>query len=82
MKLTLRVKVMVIPLTLMFISTFFLIGVSLWVANHLWQDMVEDLSVSQAGLAAKSLASVETQALTIASMVAEVPGVKDASNGP
>lgn len=78
MKLTLRLKVMVIPLALMFVSTFFLISVSLWVANHLWQDMVEDLSVSQAGLATKSLASVETQALTIASMAAEVPGVKDA----
>ncbi len=78
MKLTLRIKVMIIPLTLMFLSTFFLIGASLWVKNHLWQGMLDELSSSQSGLAEKSLASVETQALTLAAMAAATPGVQEA----
>ncbi len=78
MKLNLRMKVMVIPLALMFLSTVFLVGVSLWVENHLWQGKVNELSLSQAELAKKSLDSVKTQALTIASLAAEIPGVKDA----
>ncbi len=78
MKLTLRTKVMIIPLILMFLSTFFLVGVSLWVENHLWRTMVDGLSLSQAELAKKSLDSVKTQALTIASMAAKIPGVEDA----
>ncbi|MEN8258510.1 MAG: methyl-accepting chemotaxis protein [Thermodesulfobacteriota bacterium] len=78
MKLSLRIKVMVIPLTLMFLSTFFLIGVSLWVKNHLWQGKVEELSLSQAGLASKSLASVERQSLALAAMAAATPGVQEA----
>lgn len=78
MKLTLRIKVMVIPLILMFLSTFFLIGASLWVKNHLWQSKLDELSLSQSGLAEKSLASVETQALTLAAMAAATPGVQEA----
>ncbi len=78
MKLSLRSKVMVIPLALMFLSTFFLITVSLWLTNHLWQEKQDELSLSQAALATKSLASVETQALTLAAMAAATPGVQEA----
>jgi methyl-accepting chemotaxis protein len=78
MKLTLRVKVMVIPLTLMFLSTFFLIGVSLSVKNRLWTNTTDDLFRSQAALAEKSLAGVETQALNLAAMAAAIPGVQEA----
>ncbi len=78
MKFSLRVKVMVIPLVLMFLSTSFLIGVSLWVKNYMWQNKMDELSLSQAGLASKSLASVKTEALTLAAMAAATPGVQAA----
>lgn len=78
MKLSLRIKVMVIPLILMFLSTLFLVAGALWVENHLWRDMVDELSQSQAELARKSLRSVENEALTIAAMAAEIPGVVEA----
>lgn len=78
MKMSLRIKVMVIPLVLMMLSSIFLIGMSLWVENYLWQGKVNELSVSQAALAKKSLDSVQTQALTIAAMAAAIPGVQEA----
>lgn len=78
MKLSLRTKVMVIPLTLMAVSTIFLITVALWLTSHLWQERTSELSLSQSGLAIKSMASVETQALTLAAMAAATPGVQEA----
>jgi methyl-accepting chemotaxis protein len=78
MRFGLRFKVMVIPLVLMFLSTVFLISVSLWVENHLWTKKVEELSQSQAKLAKKSLAALEKQAITIAALVSELPGVEEA----
>lgn len=78
MRLSLRTKVMVVPLILMLVSSIFLIGMSLWVENYLWQEKVNELSVSQAALAKKSLDSIKTQALTIAAMAAAIPGVQKA----
>ena len=71
-------KVMFIPLIIMFVSTSFLVGVSLWVKNHMWQEKIDELSLSQSMLAEKSLESVKTQASTIAAIASEVPGVKEA----
>ncbi len=78
MRLSLRTKVMVVPLILMMISSIFLIGMSLWVENYLWQEKVNELSASQAALAEKSLSSIKNQALTIAAMAAAIPGVQKA----
>ncbi|MFW8601404.1 methyl-accepting chemotaxis protein [Desulfobacterota bacterium M19] len=78
MRLSLRLKVMVIPLVLMTMSSVFLIGMSLWVENYLWQEKINELSTSQAALAKNSLDSVKTQALTIAAMAAAIPGVQEA----
>ncbi|OKY76739.1 MAG: hypothetical protein BM485_01320 [Desulfobulbaceae bacterium DB1] len=78
MRFGLRFKVMVIPLLLMTLSTVFLISVSLWVENHLWSKKIEELSQSQARLAKKSLAAIEQQAITIAALVSELPGVDEA----
>ncbi|MFZ5759470.1 MAG: methyl-accepting chemotaxis protein [Thermodesulfobacteriota bacterium] len=77
MRAGLRFKVMVVPLLLMSLSTVFLVGVSLWVENYLWTKKVEEQSRSQAMLAKKSLAAIEKQALTIAAIAAELPGVEE-----
>ncbi len=78
MQLSLRIKVMVIPVTLMFLSTVFLLGASLWVKNHLWQGKLDELALSQSSLAEKSMTNVERQALTLAAMAAATPGVQEA----
>ncbi|MBI5558659.1 MAG: methyl-accepting chemotaxis protein [Deltaproteobacteria bacterium] len=78
MRFGLRFKVMFIPLLLMFLSTVFLISVSLWVENHLWEKKVAELAQSQAKLAKKSLASLERQATVIAALASELPGVAEA----
>ncbi len=78
MRAGLRFKVMVVPLLLMSLSTVFLVGVSLWVENYLWTQKVDEQSQSQAMLAKKSLTAIEKQALTIAALVAELPGVEEA----
>ena len=78
MKFSLKAKVLVVPVLLMFLSTVLLLNVSLWLQNKLWNDYVSDLSQSQAGLAEKSLHSLQTQALTIAAMASEIPGVEKA----
>lgn len=78
MQFSLRSKVLLIPLALMLFSTCFLITVSLWVENKLWQDSVADLAASQAGIASRSLENIQRQALTIATIAAEMPGVEEA----
>jgi len=78
MKLTLRTKIMGIPLILVAATVILLMAVSLWVVNSMWQKEFASLTQSQAGLAEKSLASLEKQALMVASMAAETPGVEDA----
>jgi len=62
----------------MLFSTCFLITVSLWVEDKLWRDSVNELTASQAGIATRSLESVQRQALTVATIAAEMPGVEEA----
>ena len=78
MKLSLRVRVLAIPLILMVSSCVIGVGVSLVLQKMMWQRQVEDLSSSQVNLAQKSMNSLKGQAMTIAAMAAEVPGVREA----
>lgn len=50
MKLNLRVKVMLIPLGLVFLSTALIIAMAILMQKHLWQDMMTDVSLVQSQL--------------------------------
>lgn len=78
MKLSLRMRVLVIPLILMAFSCVFLVGVSLVLQKMMWERQVHDLSSSQNTMAQKSMDNLKGQAMTIAAMAAEVPGVREA----
>ena len=78
MKLSLRMRVLVIPLILMVFSCVFLVGVSLVLQKIMWKRQVEDISSSQIHLALKSMDSLKGQAMTIAAMAAGTPGVQEA----
>jgi len=78
MKLSLRAKVMSIPLVLVVAAIALLVGVSLWVVNNMWQSQLQTLAKSQAGLTEKSLDSLKKQALVLAGFAAQVPGVQEA----
>lgn len=78
MKLNLRMRVLFIPMILMIFSCVLLIGVSFFLKNHLWNSQVETKAEGEIALAGKSLANLEKQAVTVASMAAVVPGVEEA----
>ncbi len=78
MKLSLRTKVMTIPLALVLTVVTLLVGVSLWVVNNMWQAQLQTLARSQAGLTEKSIESLKHQALVLAGFAAQVPGVQEA----
>ncbi|HIJ78041.1 MAG: methyl-accepting chemotaxis protein [Desulfobulbaceae bacterium] len=78
MKLTLRAKVMGIPLFLVFLAINILLGSAIWVVTDMWRTKVAEVTASQQELAEKSFTSLKTQALTIAAMAAKVPGVQEA----
>ncbi|MHB1379827.1 MAG: hypothetical protein ACYCX0_09435, partial [Desulfurivibrionaceae bacterium] len=62
MKLSLRTRVMGIPLALVAAAIASLVAVSLWVVNTMWQAELQTLAKSQAGLTEKSLESLKKQA--------------------
>ncbi len=78
MKMSLRTKVMGIPLVLVVTAITLLMGVSLWVVNNMWQNQLKTLATSQAGLTEKSIDSLKKQALVFAGFAAQVPGVQEA----
>ena len=78
MKMSLRTKVMGIPLALVVIAITLLVAVSLWVLNNMWQTQLQTLAQSQAGLTEKSIESLKKQALVFAGFAAQVPGVQEA----
>lgn len=78
MKISLRTKVMGIPMVLVLTAITLLIGISLWVVNSMWQEEMLAQSKGQAGLAQKSIESLSKQALTVAAFAAQVPGVQEA----
>ena len=78
MNFSLRIKVLVVPLVLVALSTLSLVSVALWLQSHMWEDTVQGFAASQEGVAAKSFASLEKQALTVAAMASKVPGVEQA----
>jgi len=49
-KLNLRMKVMLIPLGLVFLSTGLLMAMAILIQKHLWQDMLGDTSLAQSQL--------------------------------
>ena len=78
MKLSLRMKVMIIPLTLVVAAITLLIGVSLWVVNGLWQKEIETLTLTQVALNEKSIQNLEKRALSLGLLAAGYPGVQEA----
>ena len=78
MKLSLRTRVMGIPLVLVVAAITSLVGISLWVVNNMWQAQLQTLAKSQAGLTEKSLESLKKQSLVLAGFAAQVPGVQEA----
>ncbi|MHB1014164.1 MAG: methyl-accepting chemotaxis protein [Desulfurivibrionaceae bacterium] len=78
MKMSLRTKVMGIPLALVVVAITLLVAVSLWVINNMWQTQLQTLAKSQAGLTEKSIESLQKQALVFAAFAAQVPGVQEA----
>jgi len=78
MKLSLRTRVMGIPLALVAAAITSLVAVSLWVVNTMWQAELQTIAKSQAGLTEKSLESLKKQALVLAGFSAQVPGVQEA----
>lgn len=78
MKLSLRTRVMGIPLVLVVAAITSLVGISLWVVDNMWQTQLQTLAKSQAGLTEKSLESLKKQSLVLAGFAAQVPGVQEA----
>ena len=78
MKLSLRTRVMGIPLALVAAAITSLVAVSLWVVSTMWQAELQTLAKSQAGLTEKSLESLKKQSLVLAGFSAQVPGVQEA----
>ncbi|MCF8130553.1 MAG: hypothetical protein K9N10_18735 [Deltaproteobacteria bacterium] len=78
MRLSLRTRVMGIPLVLVAISVGLLIAGFFWLVAGMWQAQLHDLSISQESLANKGFKSLENQAITIAAIASTVPGVQEA----
>ncbi len=78
MRMSLRTKIMGVPLALVLTAVTMLIAIALWVVNSMWQSQLQTLATSQAGLTEKSIQSLEKQALVFAAFAAEVPGVQEA----
>ncbi len=78
MRISLRTRVMGIPLALVLFSVGLLIAGFFWLIAGIWQNQLHELAVSQENLARKGFESLETQAITIAAMASEVPGVQEA----
>jgi len=78
MRLSLRTRVMGIPLVLVAISVSLLIAGFFWLVAGMWQAQLHDLSISQESLANKGFKSLENQAITIAAIASTVPGVQEA----
>lgn len=78
MQLSLRTRVMGIPLVLVVAAITSLVGVSLWVVNNMWQAQLQTLAKSQTGLTEKSIESLKKQSLVFAGFAAQVPGVQEA----
>ena len=78
MKMSLRAKVVGIPLALVVSTITLLVVTSLWVVNNMWEKERRTLAQSQAGLAEKSIESLKKQALTIAALASATPGVQQA----
>ncbi|MDA8163810.1 MAG: methyl-accepting chemotaxis protein [Desulfobacteraceae bacterium] len=78
MKLSLRMKVMAIPLAVVVASITLLVGVTLLVVNSLWQAEVRTLAESQAGLNERGIKALEKHALSVGLLAAGYPGVQEA----
>lgn len=78
MKMSLRTKVMGIPLALVVSAITLLVVTSLWVVTSMWQAEMKNLGQQQAGLTEKGIESLKKQALVLASFSAQVPGVQEA----
>ena len=76
--MTLRSKIVTIPVILISFTIIFLVGFSISRVNTLWGYKISEISMSQYGLAQNGLKDMERQALTIAAMTAEIPGVQQA----
>ncbi len=77
MCLTLRHKLVTMPLVLVFLALLLLVGASLQVVSTMQETETANISKAQLTLAKNSLASLQKQALTIAAMAAETPGVQE-----
>ncbi len=78
MKLSLRTKIMGIPLVIVTLSVSLLIAGSFWLVTSMWQNELHNVSISQEALAKKGFKSLKNQAITIAAMASRVPGVQEA----
>ena len=78
MKMSLRTKVMGIPLVLVVTAVTLLVGVSLWVVNDLWDARVRSLVAAQEESITSSIEGLQQQAMALAAFSAQVPGVQEA----
>lgn len=78
MKLSIRMRLLVIPLVLIIFSWIFLAGISLILKNRMWEQQLDNLTAGQARLTESSLAGLKNQALHIAAMAATYPAVESA----
>ncbi|MEW6500673.1 MAG: methyl-accepting chemotaxis protein [Thermodesulfobacteriota bacterium] len=76
--MSLRTKVMGIPLALVVTAITLLVATSLWVVTSMWRTEIRNLGKQQAGLTEKGIESLKKQALVLASFSAQVPGVQEA----
>jgi methyl-accepting chemotaxis protein len=78
MNLSLRMKVMAIPLAVVVASITLLVGVTLLVVDSLWQAEVRTLAESQAGLNQQGIEALEKKAMILGILAAGYPGVQEA----
>ncbi len=78
MKNKLRFKVLILPLILLFV--FLVLGIALTVlgVQNIWQQEEHNILVSQQRSIQKTMRTLETRALTVASLAAALPGVEQA----
>ena len=77
-KLSMRMKVLVLPLALVTVAIVLLVGVSLRSVNSLWQAEVEESVAAQVNLNNKATANLSQRTLGLALLAARYPLVQEA----
>lgn len=78
MRLSLRMRMMIIPLLIIFTFIVVIVVFNTWISSSMWDAELNKASKTQFEIVQSTLRNLEQQALTISALAADVPGVREA----